>query len=79
MITAKQNERANNYLNNLYFDAGHDSRPEHNCQSLQEKTLALVLTDRLFDGYEAANRMLASRARRASIFNKMVALWGGRK
>lgn len=79
MITAKQNAKAHDYLNNLYFDAGHDWRPEHNCQSLEEKTMALILTDRLFDGYEAANRMLASRARRASIFNKMVALWGGNK
>lgn len=79
MITAKQNAKAHDFLNNLYFDNYYSECDYMNMQTLKEKTKALILTDRLLDGYEAANSMLASRARRASIFNKMVALWGGRK
>lgn len=79
MITPQQNEAATDLLDSLYFDNWYSECEWMNMQTLKEKTEALVLTDRLFDGYEEANRMLASRARRASIFNKMVALWGGRK
>lgn len=79
MITPQQNEAAMNLLESLYFDNCYSEREWMNLQTLKEKTKALIEVDQFLLDMERANRNMASRTRRASIFNKMVALWGGRK
>lgn len=79
MITPQQNEAAMDLLDSLYFDNWYSECEWMNTQTLKEKTQALIKCDRYLQRAEEDNITLASRARRVSIFNKMLALWGGRK
>lgn len=79
MILPVDNEIAMNVLDTEYFYNHYSETEWMNTQTLKEKTRALIKCDRYLQRAEEDNIMLASRARRASIFNKMLALWGGRK
>ena len=79
MILPVDNEIATNVLDTEYFYNHYSETEWMNTQTLKEKTQALIKCDRYLQRAEEDNITLASRARRVSIFNKMLALWGGRK
>lgn len=79
MITPQQNEAAMDLLDSLYFDNWYSECEWMNMQTLKEKTKALITVDQFLAETERMNYDMASRARRVSIFNKMLALGGGRK
>ena len=75
MILPVDNEIAMNVLDTEYFNNHYSETEWMNMQTLKEKTQALIKCDRYLLRTEEDNVALASRARRASILQKMITLW----
>lgn len=79
MITPQQNAKAVDDLDIQYFIHCYHDNPEINCQTLAEKTSALIRCDRQLQQFEQHNWDVASTYRRDSIFLKLLKLWGTKK
>lgn len=79
MITPQQNALTVDDLDIQYFIDDYDEDAKFNCQTLKEKTRALIKCDRQLQQFEEHNWNMASTRRRDSIFLKILKLWGTRK
>ena len=79
MITPAQNAMVMDALDVQYFIHGYHDNAQINCQTLTEKTIALIKCDRQLQQFEQHNWNMASLHRRDSIFLKLLKLWGTRK
>lgn len=79
MITPAQNAMVMDDLDVQYFIHDYHDNAQINCQTLVEKTSALIRCDRKLQQFEQHNWNMASTRRRDSIFLKLLKLWGTRK
>ena len=79
MITPDQNAMVMDDLDVQYFIHGYDDNAQINCQTLAEKTNALIRCDRKLQQFEQHNWNMSSTHRRDSIHLKLLKLWGTRK
>lgn len=79
MITPEQNAIVMDKLDVRYFINGYHNNHEINCQTLKEKTNALIKCDRQLHQFEQHNWDRKSTYRRYSIFLKLIKLWETKK